>query len=418
MKKRNGYQSIHTTVMIRGHKVEMQIRTQKMHDFAEHGVAAHWGYKQNSSNDTERYGWVRELIDYMQEGGSASDLLEYTKMEIFHDKVFCFTPKGRIIRLPRGATAIDFAYGVHSDVGDKCVGVNINGVRMPLRTALHNGDTVSIITSPQAVVSPAWEEFVTTGKARNAIRRSLRNKEREEFIKLGRSLLQRQFAFYDIEMNQDTLNLLCYQAHIETDKDLFYEIGHNRITPDDLIKQAFPDLDRPTANIENMNDGSLIPISGLLSGMAVHLPVCCSPLPGDRIVGLLRSEGGVNVHAIDCAVLEQYDDYPELWIDLKWDNQTQPQSGEQQTVYTTKISVYIANQCGALGNVTTLIGRHGGNIININGSERKMDYYCFIIDLEVYDLQHLQNIFNAVRLSPYVSSISRIRKDDVLVQDA
>ena len=170
MQKRNGYQSIHTTIMMYGHKVEIQIRTQKMHDFAEHGVAAHWGYKQNEADDVARYGWVHELIDYMKEGGNALDLLEFTKMEIFHDRVFCFTPKGRIIRLPRGATAIDFAYAVHSDVGDKCAGVKINGIRVPLRTALQNGDSVNIITSPQAVPSSSWEDFATTGKAKGAIR--------------------------------------------------------------------------------------------------------------------------------------------------------------------------------------------------------------------------------------------------------
>ena len=406
MTKRNGYQSIHTTIIVGQHKVEIQIRTQKMHDFAEHGVAAHWGYKQNGANDAQRYGWVRELIEYMQDGRNALELLEYTKMEIFHDKVFCFTPKGRIIRLPRGATAIDFAYGVHSDVGDRCAGVKINGIRVPLRTCLHNGDTVTIITSPQTMPSQSWEDFATTGKAKSAIRRALRNQEKEQYTKLGRSLLQRHFSLLDLELTDEARELMLYHAEIETDESLYYKLGHGEIQIEELIRKTFPDLDQNIEHTHKPSNNDVLPITGLLPGVAIHLKQCCSPLPGDRIIGLFKEEGGVDIHTIDCGVLADYEDYPELWVDLKWDVTSDDSS---KPIYTTRISVEMSNEPGILGQIATLIGRHNGNIANLMVTERKSDFYNFIMDLDVFNLDHLQNILNALRSSPHIADIERIR---------
>lgn len=406
MKKRNGYQSIHTTVMIKGHKVEIQMRTQKMHDFAEHGVAAHWGYKQNGANDMERYGWVRELIDYMKEGGNALELLEYTKMEIFHDKVFCFTPKGKIIRLPRGATAIDFAYAVHSSVGDRCVGVRINGMRVPLRTALHNGDTVSIITSAQATPSASWEEFAVTGKARNSIRRSMREQEFEQYVKLGRSLLQRELTLHELQFTDETIDLITYYGHFAQPKDLFHAIGIGSVVIREVLQKTFPDLYKPVCIAPHVEapENIAIPISGLLPNIAIHLSHCCDPIPGDRIIGLLKDEGGVDVHGIDCHHLEHFEEHPEVWVDLKWDN-----SGEYHNLYTVKIMVHVVNEPGALGQIASVIGRHNGNISNLSIHDKKNDFFSFLVELEVYDIKHLQNIINALQSMSQVSGVDRMK---------
>jgi len=410
MTKRNGYQSIHTTIVVGQHRVEIQIRTQKMHDFAEHGVAAHWGYKQNGANDAQRYGWVRELVEYMQDGRNALELLEYTKMEIFHDKVFCFTPKGRIIRLPRGATAIDFAYAVHSDVGDHCAGVKINGIRVPLRTCLHNGDTITIITSPQTMPSQSWEDFAATGKAKAAIRRALRNQEKEQYIKLGRSLLQRHFALLELELTDEARELLLHNAELPTDENLYYELGHGDIEIENLIQKTFPDLDKKVEFSNKEKNNSIIPITGLLPGVAIHLQKCCSPLPGDRIIGLLKEEGGVDVHTIDCSILEDYEDYPELWVDLKWDRASDDIT---KPIYTTRIAIEMSNEPGILGQIATLIGRHNGNIANLFVHEKKSDFYSFIMDLDVFNLDHLQNILNALRSSPHIADIERVRGENL-----
>lgn len=239
--KRNGYQSIHTAIMIHGHKVELQIRTKNIHEQAEKGIAAHWNYKQNASHNPVQYQWIRELVDDMK-NGAATELLEYTKMEIFHDQVFCFTPKGRIIRLPRGATAIDFAYGVHSDIGDRCAGVKINGLRVPLRSIIQNGDTIEIITSPQATPSQAWEEFAITGKAKNAIRRFLREQTREQYVKLGESLLKSGLTAIDTHLSDNILEKILQTIKILEPTELYYKIGQGDINLGQLIREIFPDL--------------------------------------------------------------------------------------------------------------------------------------------------------------------------------
>lgn len=415
VQKRNGYQSIHTTVMIQEYKVEIQIRTQKMHDFAQNGVAAHWGYKQqNSVKDMERYGWIRDLIDYMQEGGNALELLEYTKMEIFHDKVFCFTPKGRIIRLPKGATAIDFAYSVHSKIGDHFSAVKINGVRVPIRTCLQNGDTVTIITSEKTYPSSEWSNLAITGKAKSSIRRALRKQEQEQYRKLGRSMIERAFELYRIEMTEEAKVLLKHHAHIASDDDFLLAIGKgDSIRIDKLMQKAFPHHDQHFRDKISASNRPNIPISGMLPGVAVHLQKCCYPLPGDNIVGVTKEKGGIDVHRGDCYTLIDYEDYPELWIDLSWDHQDDTL---QKTIYTARIVADISNEPGALGHVATLIGHHKGNISNLTATERTSDYYRFLIDLDVYDLSHLHGILQVLSLSEHISMTQRVAEKNIFDQ--
>lgn len=401
--KRNGYQSIHTAVMIEGQKVELQIRTETIHERAEKGVAAHWNYKKNSSDNPIRYQWIRDLVNDMK-NGAAIELLEYTKMEIFHDQVFCFTPKGRIIRLPRGATAIDFAYGVHSDIGDRCAGVKINGLRVPLRSIIQNGDTIEIVTSPQATPSKAWEEFATTGKAKNAIRRFLRTQVKEQYVKLGESLLKSSLTSIDMHLTDSLLEKILHTSKILEPTELYYKIGQGDVNLSQIIPEIFPDLMR-----DKIDSGQKlmkrIPISGMIPGIAIHLGQCCYPLPGDRIIGIFKEDKGIQVHAVDCDVLESYEEYPELWIDLKWESE----ANTQGNVYSVRIALDIRNNPGVLGKVATLIGDYNGNITNLTVIERKFDFIHIQIELDVYDLVHLQNILSVIEKVDYINHIERVR---------
>lgn len=401
--KHNGYQSIHTSVIIGGQKVELQIRTHAIHESVERGIATHWNYKQSANSNPIQYQWIRDLVNDMK-NGAATELLEYTKMEIFHDQVFCFTPKGRIIRLPRGATAIDFAYGVHSDIGDRCAGVKINGLRVPSRTIIQNGDTIEIITSPQATPSQVWEEFVITGKAKNAIRRFLRTQAREQYIKLGESLLKTSLTSIDVYLTDSILEKILTISKIFEPAELYYQIGQGEINLTHLMKELFPEV-----SLEKIDDSKKmikrIPITGMIPGVAIHLGQCCYPLPGDRIIGIRKEDKRIQVHAMDCDVLESYEAYPELWHDLKWETDAQT----QRHVYSVKIALEISNSPGSLGKISTLIGEHNGNITNLTVVERKDDFIHIHIDLDVYDLEHLQDILSTIEKVDYIQYIERVR---------
>ena len=405
--KRNGYQSIHTAVMIERQKVELQIRTHDIHQSAEKGIAAHWNYKKTSGDNPVRYQWIRDLVNDMK-NGAATELLEYTKMEIFHDQVFCFTPKGRIIRLPRGATAIDFAYGVHSDIGDKCAGVKINGLRVPLRSIIQNGDTIDIITSPQATPSQAWEEFATTGKAKNAIRRFLRTQVREQYVKLGESLLKSSLTSIDMHITDSLLEKILQTSKILEPTELYYKIGQGEVNLTHILTEIFPSLSPEKTNV-NPKMMKRIPISGMIPGIAIHLGQCCYPLPGDRIIGIFKEDKGIQVHAIDCDVLESYEAYPELWIDLKWETE----ANKQGHVYSVRIALEIRNNPGVLGKVASLIGEYNGNITNLMVVERKIDFIHIQIELDVYDLVHLQNILSVIEKVDYINYIERVRSKNL-----
>ncbi len=407
--KRNGYRSIHTTVMMKNYKAEVQLRTPEMHSLAERGVAAHWNYKEGGTIDPRKQLWVTELLGYLKEGESVQELLEYTKMEIYHDRVFCFSPKGRIIRLPKGAGPVDFAYAVHSDIGDRCIGVKINGVRAPLRTELQNGDTVEILCGETPRPSPAWESFAVTAKAKSAVRRHNKQKEREQYILLGESLLKQAFGVRGLIYTEGAAENICKEKQFEHTEALFYAIGKAFENADELTRIFFPDpnaetgAERKTLK-DNFKNKGVLPISGLVPGVAIHLGRCCLPLPGDRIIGLLKETGGAEVHTIECEAPALYEDRPEIWLDLCWDA---PAQTEGQSRYLTRLNVDIADKPGALGTVAGLIGHNEGNITNIHVIEEKEDFYSFGIELEVYDVCHLQKIINLLKISPVTAKIDR-----------
>jgi GTP pyrophosphokinase len=416
--KPNGYRSLHTTVIgPEQQRVEVQIRTRDMHEVAELGVAAHWSYKQKVKAEGQQYRWLRELLDILENAQKPEEFLEHTKLELFQDQVFCFTPKGDLIALPRGATPVDFAYAVHSEVGDKTVGAKVNGRIVPLTTALNNGDQVEIVTSKSQTPSPSWERFVVTGKARARIRRFIRSQQRVEYISLGRAMLQKVFRHEGYDFTEKAVHGVVKQLRVDSSDDLYAQIGAGLTTAREVFHAIFPAHKTPpppapmdekvvpiTRARPKKGGDRPLPIKGLIPGVAVHYARCCHPLPGDRIVGIVTTGKGVTIHTIDCDTLEIFADAPERWLDVAWDEG--PDAPEE---FVGRIHVTIANEPGSLGTLSTVIGRNGGNITNLRISSRSIDFWEMVIDIQVKDLKHLSNIIAALRATPVINSVERAR---------
>ena len=426
--KPNGYRSLHTTVIgPKNHRIEIQIRTYQMHTEADLGVAAHWTYKQGGESagaqaDAKKYRWLRELLDILEQDQRPEDFWENTKLELFQEKVFAFTPKGDLFELPSGSTPIDFAYAIHSNVGDRCIGAKINGRIAPLNTKLQNGDQVEIVTAKTQNPSPTWERFVVTGKARSHIRRFIRQQQSSEYLTLGRAMLQKVFKSEGYEFTEKAVTGVVDQfRECKNNDDVFIGIGAGNIVARDVFKAIFPahkndaDTVKQITNPEDLNlknthhqerSGKTqpMPIKGLIPGMAVHYARCCHPLVGDRIVGIVTTGKGVTIHTIDCETLEQFADTPERWIDVSW--------GEGQDSTDARIGrlmVTINNQSGALGTLSTVIAKSGGNITNLKITSRSTDFWDMYLDVSVTDTKHLNNIVAALRATPQVVSVERAR---------
>ena len=328
--KRNGYRSIHTTVIgPERHRIEIQIRSVAMDREAELGVAAHWQYKQGAEQiDGTQYQWVRELLDILDAAASPQEFLENTRLEMFPDQVFCFSPAGELIALPRGATPVDFAYAVHTEVGDTTVGAKINGRMVPLQTQLQNGDQVEIVRSEAQTPSPSWESFVVTGKARSAIRRFRAKQERSQYAELGRAMVQKAFGDAGNKIADDALIRVLPALSQETLDDLYVAVGSGTTAAETIVSTVLPEYapkpkrrGKAVGRKRSAKGGDhAIPIRGLIPGMAVHLASCCHPLPGDRIVGIVSEGKGLTIHTIDCESLEAFAESPERWLDVSWDS--------------------------------------------------------------------------------------------------
>ncbi len=424
--KPNGYRSIHTTVIgPENQRIEIQIRTHEMHAEADLGVAAHWAYKQtdvkSAINEAKKYRWMRELLDILEQDQRPEDFWENTKLELFQEQVFAFTPKGDLFELPTGSTPIDFAYAIHSDVGNRCIGAKINGRIAPLNTKLQNGDQVEIVTAKTQNPSPTWERFVVTGKARSHIRRFIRQQQRSEYMILGKAMLQKVFKTEGYEFTEKAVSGIVDQyRECENADDIYSGIGSGNIVARDVFRSIFPahksDQEQKVINPEDIptiktaqnqpRSGKLqpMPIKGLIPGMAVHFARCCHPLPGDRIVGIVTTGKGVTVHTIDCETLEQFADTPERWIDVSWgEGQNNPENR------VGRLMVTIANTPGALGTISTVIGKSGGNITNLKITSRSVDFWDMYLDVSVNDTKHLNNIVAALRATPQVVSVERAR---------
>ncbi|HEY8016348.1 MAG TPA: bifunctional (p)ppGpp synthetase/guanosine-3',5'-bis(diphosphate) 3'-pyrophosphohydrolase [Dongiaceae bacterium] len=415
--KPNNYRSIHTGVIgPERQRIEVQIRTREMQDVAELGVAAHWRWKQEAPQlDGRQYRWLRELLDILEHAAGPEEFLEHTKLEMFQDQVFCFTPKGDLIALPRGATPVDFAYAVHSQVGDRTVGAKINGRMTPLRTQLQNGDQVEIVTSRNQTPSPTWERFVVTGKARACIRRFIRTQQRAQYLELGRSILAKDFRHDGHDLSEKALDGALKKLKYETVDELLVGVGSGNVTGREVIHAVFPGVKsadgtvptppkQPRTRKPQPKDGMAIPITGLIPGMAINFAGCCHPLPGDRIVGIVTTGKGVTIHTIDCETLESFADAPERWLDVAW--HMDPAKTE---AHVGRLHVVVANEPGSLGSLSTVIGKSEGNITNLKITNRSMDFFEMMIDVEVKDVKHLTNIIAALRATPAINTVERAR---------
>jgi len=417
--KPNGYRSLHTTVIgPEKRRIEIQIRTQEMHEINEMGVAAHWAYKQQAgaTKEGEQYRWLRQLLEILEKSDQPEEFLEHTKLELFQDQVFCFTPKGELIALPRGATPVDFAYAVHSRVGDSCVGAKVNGRMVPLNHVLHNGDQVDIMRSKKQAPSPTWERFVVTGKARAHIRRFLRQQQRDEYSALGKAMLQKVFESEGATFTEKGVHGILKKFKATSDDDLYARIGAGTTPAREVFYGIFPGLkdkkqlpsnDPVSVNKTSRGQAKIagIPIRGLIPGMALHLARCCHPVVGDRIVGIITTGKGVTAHTIDCETLESFADMPERWLDLSWDSE----SVAAAEVQTGRLSVQISQATGALSALTTTIAKHDASIVNLKVIGRTPDVMDLLLDLQVRDLRHLTNIIAAIRATPHVYSVERMR---------
>lgn len=408
--KSNGYRSLHTTVIgPLNHRIEIQIRTHEMHHIAELGIAAHWQYKQGEAHDGSQYAWLRDLLEIMGQSSSPEEFLEHTKLEMFHDQVFCFTPKGELISLPRGATPIDFAYAVHSAVGDHTVSVKINGRQMPLRTALQNGDQVEIITSKTQSPSPTWERFVVTGKARSRIRRFVRTQQREQFLELGKSILQKGFRNGHISISEKVLLEAAKRlAHNNVD-DLYAAVGEGLHTVCEVIAIVYPEQKHPTSTPEKQVKAKLMPpsgaaisIKGLIEGMAVHYAGCCHPLPGDKITGIVTTGKGVTIHTQDCEVLGIFSD-SERVIELAWEDDI-----TSENRHAGRLKVAFLNKPGSLASVTSTISKQGADISNIKVISRTVEFWDVLIDIGVKDVDHLKSVIASLRTLSIINSVERM----------
>ena len=396
--KRNGYKSVHTTIMFaKNMRVEVQIRSAEMHRASEHGFAAHWAYKQADKPDGQA-GWLRDLIEILDTSQDAEDMLENTRMAMYQDRIFAFTPKGALHQLPKGSTVVDFAYAVHTDLGDKAVGGKVNGRHVPLRTQLHNGDMVEILKSKAQEPQQAWMNFVTTGKARAAIRRHVRHRERHELVAIGRKLYEEVAARMPGKIGKKALTAAVTRLKLEDEDELMRRIGLGKINDRALMEALVPGFDVNGIALDFPGQEHAISIRGLTPGVGYHLGECCHPIPGDRIVGLRLLDQPVEVHTIECERLASGMDAD--WVDLSW--------GQGSDGASARLRVIIHNRPGTLGEIAGIFGYHKANIINLRMIARDEEFHTFEVDLEVHDLQHLMRIISALRASEAVATADRV----------
>lgn len=412
--KPNGYQSIHTGVFGPDHhRIETQIRTREMHEIAEYGVAAHWHYKKGGSEtkttEGRQYRWMRELLDILDSADDPEEFLEHTKLNMFQDQVFCFSPKGDLINLPSGATPVDFAYAVHTEIGNCCVGAKINRRIVPLRTELQNGDQVDIITSKVPQPSPTWERFVVTGKARACIRRYIRLQQRDEYLALGKIMLQRAFRQEDYEFSEKAITGVLKKFNALEADDIIADVGSGHLPAREVVEAVFPGIKSnkttTSTSISSSAHQDAVPIRGLIPGMAMHFAGCCHPLPGDRIVGIVTTGRGVTIHTIDCDSLMQFQNEPDRWLDVSWDMTQAQDTGK----HVGRIKCMVMNEPGALGSLSMVIAKNNGNIHNLKITYRTTEFYEIVIDIDVDDVRHLTNIIAALRATTEINSVERSR---------
>jgi guanosine-3',5'-bis(diphosphate) 3'-pyrophosphohydrolase len=389
--KRNGYRSLHTTVIHdENARIEVQIRSERMHRDSEFGLAAHWAYKQDDAAPDGQAGWLRDLIEILEQSQDADELLEHTKMAMYQDRIFAFTPMGTLHQLPKGATPVDFAYAVHTKLGNQTVGAKINGRVMPLRTQLENGDQVEILKSDAQEPQPGWLAFAVTGKARAAVRRFIRQKQRGETIALGEKLYEEIVSRLPVEIGDKALKAALKRLQIDDRAALMVAVATNQVSDDEVLNALVPgSVEEGSSSGRRAKQAHAVSILGLTPGIAFTLSECCHPVPGDRIVGLRRPGTGW-----------QHSEQDADWVDLSWDSKAK--GG------TARLQVIVKNEPGSLAAVANIFGANKANILNLQLANREGPFHTDIIDLEVEDASHVARIISALRAIEPVVQAERV----------
>ena len=403
--KSNGYRSIHTTVSGRNaRRVEVQIRTQQMHDVAESGIAAHWAYRDGVRSENpftvDPVKWITTLIEEFNAEEDHEAFLEAVKLEMYSDKVFCFSPKGEVIKLPKGATPIDFAYAIHTRIGNSCVGAKIDGLRAPLWTRLRNGQSIEILTAIRQEPQATWLEMTETGKAKTAIRRALREADRDKYIIMGQQLLRAAFEHFGKKASDKALENVAKKLRVNDVQELYARLGSAELQPRDIINIIFPDF----STTKGPEIDQKLAVIGLAEGQSFNRRPCCQPLPGERIVGIATSGKGVSVHSIDCPTLVSFEDNMDLWLDLHW------HAGKHPSIYPITLELTISNDAGVLGRVCTIVGDLGANISDMEFLDRKLDFFKLILTIDLRDVEHLHAILSRLDGEHAVATVSRTRR--------
>ena len=403
--KKNGYQSLHTTLIgPQNQRVEVQIRTEKMNDLAERGLAAHWIYKDN--DDIERdylssIEWINDLVDILNRDGATEEFLENTKLELFLDQIYAFTPKGTLVALPRNATALDFAYAVHTDLGNFCSRVKINGVDKPRRTVLHNGDEVEILKSKSPVALESLQEFVKTGKAKSAIIRSIKEKKSHNQRLLGKAIIKSVFSSHRKKPTRDILERSFGALQVNSLKSLYELVGRGDSSGSQVYDLVFPNNKRKKRKKNYYIEKNIsIPVQGLHSDMPAQFAENSFLVPGDKIVGIILPEKGITIFPVDSLELVNYEKSPESWIKLEWKK-------DIDFTFTSRIRITIINEVGVLNSITSTIADYGGNITNLILNEKDSDFYNLIIDINVNDNMHISDIVKSLDGLPVVEAVNR-----------
>ncbi|SFK13966.1 RelA/SpoT family protein [Celeribacter neptunius] len=405
--KSNGYRSIHTTVSGRdGKRVEVQIRTRQMHEVAESGVAAHWSYRDGVRAQNpfavDPAKWLAQLSERFETAEDHSEFLEHVKLEMYSDKVFTFTPKGEVVSLPKGATPLDYAYAIHTRIGDSCVGAKVDGIRVPLWTRLKNGQAVEILTAEGQRPQATWLDIVVTGRAKAAIRKSLREEDRERFVKLGRELARVAFEHVGKKASEKALATAAKQLSLAGTEELLARLGSAELTASDVVRTVYPELVRESDTIDANRA-----VLGLSEGESYNRAQCCQPVPGERIVGITYRGKGVVIHAIDCPALEEVEGESNRWVDLQW------HAGPHAADHTVSLDITISNDTGVLGRICTLIGEQKANIADLNFIDRTPDFYRLIVDVDLRDVEHLHAVMLALEAESEVARVRRYRNLDM-----
>jgi RelA/SpoT family (p)ppGpp synthetase len=418
--KLNGYQSLHTTVIgPNQQRVEVQIRTEQMHEIAEKGVAAHWAYKDKQEDypdiaKIEPFNWLQDMVAQLKNGGTAEEFLENTKLELFNDQVFCFTPKGRLIAMPRGATALDFAYAVHTEIGNSCIGVRINGLKLPFRTILKNGDEIEIVRGEDQLPSESWLNHVQTGKARAAIRHALREHEAADFISLGRQMVDNLFAAEAVESDENVLDRALGVLSYGSLDDLLEAVGRGSLSAADVLMASLPKKgrrkrDRFAGAMRSLigrpakvsDSAQMLPLNGAFYGTVVKVAEGFFPLPGDEIVGIVTPGQGVVVYPANARELAAFEDSRERWVPMQWGE-------ENNHLYASRVDLTAVNRTGSLSVITQTIADFDANITNLSMIHLNEDFCDLTVDVEVRDKEHMEQLVSALQGSRVISKAKRV----------